>query len=70
MVVWNARGFPSKKDNRHKIEKAQKIIRGKDVALILETGTNKNNPVRDVLNNYTTTTQNNMKEIEDGKGQY
>ena len=37
---------------------------------MLETGVNKNNPIREVLNDYVTTTTNNMKEIEEEKEQY
>ena len=35
--------------------------------VILETGTNKNNPVRNIANNYVTTTENYMKELDESK---
>ena len=35
--------------------------------MILETGVNKNNPIREILNEYNVTTNNNMKEILEGK---
>ena len=49
---------------------AQKLIKNQDIAIILETGSNNGNPIRDVLNNHTTTTYNNMKDIQEGKEQY
>ena len=42
---------------------AQKLIKNQDIAIILETGSNNGNPIRDVLNNHTTTTYNNMKDV-------
>ena len=48
----------------------QKLIKDKDAAIILETGSNRKNKVRNVLDEYETTTQNEMPEIDNNKEQY
>ena len=38
----NIRGFPSSKDNLHKLKKVQNLLQKKDGAIVLETGVNEN----------------------------
>ena len=45
-------------------------MKGKDAAIILETGSNNKSKVRDILDEYETTIQNEMPEIDSKKEQY
>ena len=41
IIFHNSNGFPSSKNNRHKVEKYKEALEEKDIAVILETGINK-----------------------------
>ena len=40
IIGQNMSGFPSTKDNTHKLEEVDKLLQGRDGAVILETGVN------------------------------
>ena len=43
IVCQNIRGFPSDRANNHKLEHTRDLLKNTDAAIILETGTNKDN---------------------------
>ena len=43
ILCHNTSGFPNDKNNIHKLRKVKQLLDKKDAAIILETGTNKNN---------------------------
>ena len=42
ILCQNMHGFPSEKNNLEKLKEVDKLLDGKEIAIILETGNNKN----------------------------
>ena len=66
IVGHNASGFPSSKDNIHKLKGFKQLLEGKDGAVILETGINKDRRMMIPDDNLEICKENKMPEVEKG----
>ena len=51
----NVNGYPSNKANRHKLRDLNRLMRGIDVLLAVETGINKNNKPKMITDDHNVT---------------
>ena len=68
MICLNSNGFPSNKNNVHKIKRMKELLEDQDAAVILETGVNKQTQLLEPREELNIGRLNVMKEIE--KDQY
>lgn len=66
--MQNAQGFPGSRSNAHKMIDYVELLDKFHAVVIIETGINKNERLRDIAENLNITTVNHMKET--GKEQY
>ena len=64
--IWcqNVNGFPSSKNNRHKLKVMNKIAEKVDIAVLLETGINKECRVEEIHDELRVTKVNKMPEVD------
>ena len=70
IVCLNSNGFPSNRMHSLKMYYLNKIIKERDIAVILETGINKNGKMKDVTEDHDITKINYMKDIENEQYQH
>ncbi len=54
LLFWNCNGYPSNKNNRHKLKALNQIIKDIDIGVFIETGCNENNPPKNISDNHIT----------------
>jgi len=64
IICMNCNGFPSGSNHGLKLVLLNELIKDKDIAVILETGINKNRKIREVTEDHNVTKINFMKDIE------
>ena len=63
ILCQNYQGFPNDGHNRHKLKETRKILNQADIAVILETGTNKDKELMIPSERHRIATENKMPKV-------